>query len=63
MMGAVGDLNDKIFENKLASQCLNTMGQTSENVAARYKIPRDKQDKLAVESRELSSAPRHANGR
>jgi len=26
------------------------MGQTSENVAARYKIPRDKQDKLAVES-------------
>jgi acetyl-CoA acyltransferase 1 len=48
MMGAVGDLNEKVFENPLAAQCLNTMGQTSENVAERFNVPRKVQDELAV---------------
>jgi acetyl-CoA acyltransferase 1 len=55
MMGAVGDLNEKVFENKLASQCLNTMGQTSENVAKEFKIPRKVQDELAVRSHKLAT--------
>lgn len=50
MMGALGDVNPKVFENKGASGCLNTMGQTSENVAAQFGVQRTKQDQMAVES-------------
>eukprot|EP00457_Paulinella_chromatophora_P006885 gb/GEZN01006905.1/.p1 GENE.gb/GEZN01006905.1/~~gb/GEZN01006905.1/.p1 ORF type:complete len:405 (-),score=52.18 gb/GEZN01006905.1/:353-1567(-) len=50
MMGALGDINPKVFENKLAADCLNTMGQTSENVAAKFGIDRMRQDQMAVES-------------
>jgi len=50
MMGAVGDLNPKVFENEKASQCLMPMGETSENVAERYGVSREKQDKMAFES-------------
>ncbi len=40
----------KILENKLAKDCLLTMGETSENVASRYNIPREKQDQMGYES-------------
>lgn len=50
MMSSVGELNDKVFDVPKAAACLNTMGQTSENVAAKFKISRDKQDALAFES-------------
>jgi acetyl-CoA acetyltransferase len=50
MMSSVGELNDKVFDVPKAAACLNTMGQTSENVAAKFKISRDKQDQLAYES-------------
>jgi len=52
MMAAVGEISEKVFENPLAAQCLNTMGQTSENVVERFKISRQKQDELAVASNE-----------
>jgi acetyl-CoA acyltransferase 1 len=50
MMGAVGELNDRVLEIPLAAQCLNGMGQTSENVATQFKIPRKVQDEMAVAS-------------
>eukprot|EP00808_Paulinella_micropora_P013118 g38158.t1 len=50
MMGALGDVNPKIFDNPSAAACLSTMGQTSENVAKKFGVQRDKQDAMAVES-------------
>merc|ERR1740121_1306770 len=43
-------LSTEIGNNDLASACLMPMGITSENVAEAYKIPREKQDKMAVDS-------------
>jgi acetyl-CoA acyltransferase 1 len=40
----------------LASDCLVPMGMTSENVAERYKVSRQDQDKLAVRSHALAAA-------
>jgi len=45
------DLNE-IFQHPVASQCLTPMGVTSENVAAKFNISREQQDKLAVSSHE-----------
>jgi acetyl-CoA acyltransferase 1 len=39
-----------IFDNALAAQCLTAMGMTSENVAEKYGVSREKQDALAVSS-------------
>jgi len=50
MNATVGDINERIFDNELASSCLNTMGQTSENVAEKYGVTREKQDQMAVAS-------------
>jgi len=60
MMASVGEINEKVFENPLAAQCLNTMGQTSENVVERYKISREKQDEIAVLSNERAIAAQKA---
>lgn len=60
MMGAVGDIYDKVFENQMASQCLNSMGQTSEKVAGKFKISREAQDRLAVASNEKAIAAQKA---
>lgn len=44
-------LSPKVFENKLAKDvALVNMGVTSENVAERYAITREKQDLMAFES-------------
>jgi acetyl-CoA acyltransferase 1 len=51
-MSTVGDISDKVFENKLAAECLTAMGQTSENVAEKFKVSREEQDKVAVASNE-----------
>ena len=45
------DMN-AVFENKLARDALTPMGITSENVAERYGISREEQDKMAVASHE-----------
>lgn len=47
---AMGEINDKVFEHPVAATCLNTMGQTSENVAKKFGISRQTQDQMAVES-------------
>jgi len=60
MMASVGEINEKVFENPLAAQCLNTMGQTSENVVERFKISREKQDEIAVLSNERAIAAQKA---
>eukprot|EP01120_Amphizonella_sp_Union-15-10_P001541 TRINITY_DN116_c0_g1_i1.p1 TRINITY_DN116_c0_g1~~TRINITY_DN116_c0_g1_i1.p1 ORF type:complete len:427 (-),score=90.08 TRINITY_DN116_c0_g1_i1:62-1342(-) len=54
MMSAVGELNNRIFEdsNQLAQECLIPMGQTSENVAEKYGISRKLQDEFALRSQE-----------
>jgi len=60
MMAAVGDLNEKVFEHPMASQCLNTMGQTSEKVAAKFKVSRKAQDTLAAASNDKAIAAQKA---
>jgi len=39
-----------VFDHPLAAQCLNSMGETSEKVAERFGVTREKQDTLAVKS-------------
>lgn len=43
-------LSSKVFENEEAQKCLMPMGITSENVAEKYNVSREKQDQMAVES-------------
>lgn len=57
MGGAPGDPStlppfdmSAVFEHPLAAQCLNSMGETSEKVAEKFGISREKQDTLAVKS-------------
>jgi len=52
MMSSVGEVNPKVFEHPVAKDCLCSMGETSENVAAKYGISREKQDEFAVLSNE-----------
>jgi len=49
-------LSESIFENEQARNCLIPMGQTSENVAEKYKVTREKQDRFAVESHRKAAA-------
>lgn len=60
MMGQVDAemLSDKVFENPQAQKCLIPMGITSENVAAKFGITREQQDKMAYESHMKAT---HAN--
>jgi len=57
MGGAPGDPStlppfnmSAVFDNPLAAQCLNSMGETSEKVAEKFGVSREKQDGLAVKS-------------
>ena len=49
-MQSKANMHPSVFENKEAADCLVPMGVTSENVAARFGITREMQDKLAVDS-------------
>ncbi|EAT79323.1 hypothetical protein HBI56_160970 [Parastagonospora nodorum] len=42
--------DDEILENQEASDCMQPMGQTSENVGKDFNISREKQDRFAAES-------------
>lgn len=57
-----GGINPRISENENAQNCLLPMGLTSENVAARYGVGRDVQDKLAARSHARAAAAQ-ASGR
>jgi len=50
-----GKMNEKIFEDQLAKACLTSMGVTSDNVAERYKISRQKQDEISAISHKRAS--------
>ena len=45
-----GNLSPQVFECEPAQNCLLPMGMTSENVAEKFKISREKQDQMAYES-------------
>lgn len=55
MVSATGPLNDKIFKNERAKDCLIPMGQTSENVAEQFGVTREEQDKFALLSQQKAS--------
>jgi acetyl-CoA acyltransferase 1 len=59
-MNLIGEVNSKAFESPIAASCLNTMGQTSENVAAEFKVSREKQDMMAVDSHRKALAAQAA---
>jgi acetyl-CoA acyltransferase 1 len=59
-MNLIGSVNNKAFQTPAAAQCLNTMGQTSENVATEFKISREKQDALAFASNNKALAAQAA---
>ena len=60
MMGQVDaeNLSQHVFDHEQAQKCLIPMGITSENVAAKYGITREQQDKMAFESHKKAA---HAN--
>lgn len=43
-------MSDRVMENQESADCLLPMGITSENVAAKYNVSRQKQDAFAAES-------------
>jgi acetyl-CoA acyltransferase 1 len=49
-------LSENVMSHNLASQCLMPMGLTSENVAEKWKISREVQDTLAVDSHKKAAA-------
>lgn len=53
-MGLV--MNPKLGEYPKAADCLTPMGVTSENVAERFNVSREKQDRMAVESHQKAAA-------
>ena len=60
MMGQVDaeNLSQHVFDHEQAQKCLIPMGITSENVAAKYGITREQQDKMAFESHKKAA---HSN--
>lgn len=53
-------LSTQILNNSAASDCMIPMGITSENIAEEWKIPREKQDNLAVASHAKAVAAQKA---
>ena len=52
--------NEEVLKNQEAADCMQPMGQTSENVAADFDIPREAQDKYAAESFQRAEAAQKA---
>jgi len=53
-------ISPKILENKLASDCMIPMGTTSENVAVKFGVSREKQDRFAAASHQKAAAAQRA---
>jgi acetyl-CoA acyltransferase 1 len=49
------NISSQVFDHPVAQTCLMSMGITSENVAERYKVTREKQDQLAYESHQKAA--------
>jgi len=58
MMGIIDPekVSPAVFDHPVARDCMIPMGITSENVAAKWGIPREKQDAMAVESHKKAEA-------
>lgn len=54
------NMSDKVMENEAAQDCLMPMGITSENVAAKYGITRERQDEFAAKSFQKAAAAQKA---
>ena len=52
----VNNLAPEVFEFEGSQNCLMNMGMTAENIAERYKVTRQEQDQLAVESNAKAAA-------
>uniref|UniRef100_A0A3Q2PJJ3 acetyl-CoA C-acetyltransferase n=1 Tax=Fundulus heteroclitus TaxID=8078 RepID=A0A3Q2PJJ3_FUNHE len=61
-IGNPGDLSSRLVENDKARDCLVPMGITSENVAERFGVSREKQDAFALSS-QLKAAQAQNSGR
>jgi acetyl-CoA acyltransferase 1 len=48
-------ISSQVFDHPIAQTCLMSMGITSENVAERFKVTREKQDQLAFESHQKAA--------
>jgi acetyl-CoA acyltransferase 1 len=53
-------ISPDVFENEGARNCLMNMGMTAENVADKFKISRQDQDQMAVESNKKAAAAQKA---
>lgn len=51
-------LSDAVFDHEQARNCLMGMGMTSENVAEKFGISKQKQDQMAVESHQKAAKAR-----
>jgi len=60
MMAAIPPLNDNVMANEQSFACLTPMGVTSENVAEKFGITRETQDKMAAESHRRAAAAQAA---
>ncbi|KAM9769084.1 LOW QUALITY PROTEIN: 3-ketoacyl-CoA thiolase, peroxisomal [Menidia menidia] len=59
-MNSPGDLSSRLVENEQARACLVPMGITSENVAERFGISRQKQDAFALSSQQKAARAQSA---
>ncbi|XP_075994257.1 3-ketoacyl-CoA thiolase, peroxisomal [Genypterus blacodes] len=55
-VGNPGDLSSRLMDNEKARDCIIPMGITSENVAERYGVSREKQDAFALSSQLKASS-------
>ncbi|KAM4606751.1 3-ketoacyl-CoA thiolase, peroxisomal [Polymixia lowei] len=54
-IGSPGDVSSRLMDNDKARDCIIPMGITSENVAERFGVSREKQDTFAVSSHQKAS--------
>ncbi|XP_054847392.1 3-ketoacyl-CoA thiolase, peroxisomal [Eublepharis macularius] len=58
-VGNPGDVSSRMMENSNARDCLIPMGITSENVAERFGVSREKQDAFALASQQKAARAQH----
>lgn len=56
----INKLSPKVADNDLAAACMMPMGMTSENVAEKWGIPRERQDAMAADSHRKALAAQQA---
>ncbi|XP_071754775.2 3-ketoacyl-CoA thiolase, peroxisomal [Centroberyx gerrardi] len=54
-VGSPGDVSSRLMDNEKARDCIIPMGITSENVAERFGVSREKQDAFALSSQQKAS--------